>query len=158
MLAKLLSFVNSAAFKLLVLVVVLAGGTIMFLNAQLVGVRERLRLAQDIIQTQEDVIEAMDNQVQLEGRLRGIVEDAVSEIERSPNAGELVPHDIAAAWGTGIERLRNNEERSGTNESKRLRSAGASERRGLGSKSASGVLHSTGGSLPGMSQQGSSAS
>jgi len=152
-LAKMLSFINSAAFKLLVIVVILASGTILFLNAQVAGMRERLQQANETIQAQENLIEAMDNQAQLEGRLRGIVEDAVSEIELSPNAGERVPTDIAAAWADGIGRLRNNEAPNRADEPKRLRSAGSSERGGPNSKPAIYVLHSTRGSVAGLSQQ-----
>lgn len=157
MFRSLLSLAKSTSFKLLVLVLVLAGATVAILNAQLSHAREQLRITEEALRAQKSLTEALDNQAQLESRLRGIVEDAVSEIEASPNAGELVPPDIATAWYNGIERLRNHESTDRAGEPKGLSASRGSGPHGANNRTTDYVLAKAGRSLPDVQEQSYSA-
>jgi len=68
--------------------------------------KRKLKAAQDTIAEQTRVILALEAVSVRERVVTRVVDRVVTQISESPNAEILVPSDIAAAWATGIDGLR----------------------------------------------------
>ncbi len=99
----------------------------------------QLRTANAMIQAQERAIAAVDRVNALEDRLDEIVNNSTREILDAEGADQQVPPDVAAAWASGIDGLRD-PARSDPGESKRMQLADEAKRRELNCGTASDVF------------------
>ncbi|GIU67157.1 hypothetical protein [Candidatus Phycosocius spiralis] len=91
----------------LLLALCILSGYMTFLTTQVAKAKQAAKVAQAEALVSKATAKAIDRVTQTERRITHEVQYVTKEIEALPSADAFVPPDVAAAWGNGIDGLRN---------------------------------------------------